>query len=64
MHGYYSEKLFAERLRKIYQIAPPRIKQYLEAEIDFILGKIKSSDIVLELGCGQTGEQGESYYRY
>lgn len=52
MNGYYSEKLSAERLRKCYEIAPPRIKQYLEAEIDFALEKIKSSDIALELGCG------------
>jgi SAM-dependent methyltransferase len=52
MNGYYSEKLSAERLRKCYEIAPPRIKQYLEAEIDFVLKKIKSSDIALELGCG------------
>jgi len=49
---YYSQKLSAERLKLCYEIAPPRVKQYLEAEIEFILEKIKSSDMVLELGCG------------
>lgn len=52
MDNYYAQKLSAERLRLCYEIAPPRIKQYLEAEIDFVLAKIKTSDLVLELGCG------------
>jgi len=52
MDNYYAQKLSAERLRLCYEIAPPRIKKYLEAEIEFVLGKIKSSDLVLELGCG------------
>lgn len=49
---YYSHKLSAERLKRCYEIAPPRVKQYLEAEIEFIMEKIKPSDMVLELGCG------------
>ncbi|UCC38637.1 MAG: class I SAM-dependent methyltransferase [Candidatus Aminicenantes bacterium] len=49
---YYSQKLAAERLKLCYEIAPPRVKQYLEAEIEFIMGKIKPSDMILELGCG------------
>lgn len=52
MSNYYSQKLSAARLRKCYEIAPPRVRQYLEAEIDFVLDKIKPSDRVLELGCG------------
>jgi SAM-dependent methyltransferase len=52
MEGYYTQKLSAERLRKCYKIAPPRIKQYLEAEIEYVLKKINPSDVVLELGCG------------
>jgi len=52
MDNYYAQKLSAERLRLCYEIAPPRIKQYLDAEIDFVLAKIKTSDLVLELGCG------------
>jgi len=52
MGGYYSQKLSGERLRLCYEIAPPRVKQYLEAEIEFALDKIKPSGLVLELGCG------------
>ena len=52
MHSYYSHKLAAERLNLCYEMAPLRIKRYLEAEIEFVLDKIKSSDLVLELGCG------------
>lgn len=52
MNRYYSQKLSAEKLKLCYEIAPPRVKQYLEAEIEFILEKIKPSDIILELGCG------------
>jgi len=50
--SYYSDKLSAVQLRKCYQIAPLRVKQYLNAEIQYVLDKIKPSDIVLELGCG------------
>ena len=49
---YYSQKLSAERLRQCYEIAPPRAKRYLEAEIEFVLNKITPSAMVLELGCG------------
>lgn len=49
---YYSNKLSAEKLRKCYEIAPPRIQQYLDTEVDYILNKISKEDIVLELGCG------------
>ncbi len=52
MSDYYSNKLSAGRLRLCYDLAPPRVKQYLNAEIDFILEKIKPNDNVLELGCG------------
>lgn len=50
--GYYRNKLSAERLKLCYQIAPPRVKQYLRAETEFVLQNIRSSDMVLELGCG------------
>ncbi len=52
MSGYYDEKLSAERLKSCYEIAPPRVKQYLEAEIEYVLDKLKATDRVLELGCG------------
>ena len=49
---YYSEKLSAERLRRCYEIAPPRVVQYLEAELGHVQQAICSGDTVLELGCG------------
>ncbi len=52
MDRYYSDKLSAERLRRIYEIATPRVRQYLDAEIDFVLDNISSGDTVLETGCG------------
>ena len=52
MQNYYSQKLNTERLIKVYDIAPPRVQQYLKAELDFVLNKISSEDIVLDLGCG------------
>ena len=52
MNGYYSDKLSAERLKKCYEIAPPRVQQYLKAEIEYVMEKIRPGDIVLELGCG------------
>lgn len=50
--GYYAEHLSAGRLRRCYEIATPRIRQYLDAEVEHVAGKIRLSDRVLELGCG------------
>jgi len=52
MDRYYSEKLSANRLRLCYEVAPSRVKRYLEAEIAFVLDKMKPASLVLELGCG------------
>ena len=49
---YYTEKLAAERLQRVYDFAPPRIRQYLRAEIDFVLDQMSPGAAVLELGCG------------
>ena len=49
---YYTEKLNGERLDLCYQIAPPRVRQYLNAEIKHCLSLIGSKDRVLEMGCG------------
>jgi len=49
---YYKEKLSADRLLKCYEIAPLRIKQYLDAEIQFVISNFHGADLVLELGCG------------
>jgi 2-polyprenyl-6-hydroxyphenyl methylase/3-demethylubiquinone-9 3-methyltransferase len=52
MAVYYKDKLAAARLRQCYDLAPKRIRQYLQAELDFTLSHIKSGDSVLDLGCG------------
>lgn len=36
----------------MYEIAPPRVRRYLEAEIEFALGRVRPGGAVLELGCG------------
>jgi len=52
VYRYYSDKLAAERLRRCYDIAPPRVQQYLQAEIDHVLSFVSPESTVLELGCG------------
>jgi SAM-dependent methyltransferase len=50
--NYYQEKLAARQLVKCYQIAPPRVQQYLAAELSYVIEKIGPGDKVLDLGCG------------
>lgn len=52
MNDYYSDILSAERLKQCYEIAPPRVRQYLEAEANHVRQHIRAGDKVLELGCG------------
>jgi 2-polyprenyl-6-hydroxyphenyl methylase/3-demethylubiquinone-9 3-methyltransferase len=52
LKDYYSKKLSSGRLRQAYDRAPDRVRRYLESEIQFVKKKIKSGDLVLELGCG------------
>lgn len=52
MDDYYKERLAADRLKKVYDLATPRIKQYLAKEIEYTLSFITNSDVVLEMGCG------------
>ena len=49
---YYKDKLSASKLLKCYEAATPRIKQYLEAEIQFVISNVRNANLVLELGCG------------
>ena len=51
-NDYYSKVLSANKLKRCYDIASPRIQQYLKAEIQYCLKFIKPSSKVLELGCG------------
>lgn len=53
MHGsYYSETLSAGRLELCYEVAPPRVQEYLEAEIRHVHEALRPGMKVLELGCG------------
>lgn len=52
MSDYYSEKLSAERLMRVYELAPPEVRRYLAAEIEFLRQRIHATGCVLELGCG------------
>ncbi len=49
---YYAEKLSGLRLKRVYDIATPRVRQYLDAETEHVVWKIKPGDTVLDLGCG------------
>jgi SAM-dependent methyltransferase len=50
--GYYETGLAAGRLRRCYDIAPPRIRRYLEAEAAHVSSRIRPGAAVLDLGCG------------
>lgn len=51
--GYYAAKLAGERLRRCYEVAPPRVRRYLQAERDHALERLaRVGGVVLELGCG------------
>ena len=50
--GYYDRRLAGPRLRQCYELASPRVRRYLEAEIEHVSGRLSPDDDVLELGCG------------
>ena len=50
--AYYAKKLSADRLRQVYEIAGPRVRQYLQAEIDHLSVFVEPGMRILELGCG------------
>lgn len=52
MRNYYSGKLNAVRLLEVYQTGIERVRQYLQAEIDFVTAKLSGRERVLELGAG------------
>jgi SAM-dependent methyltransferase len=51
-YNYYKESLSGERLRRVYEIAPARVRRYLEAETDHVVQKTDRGSSMLELGCG------------
>ncbi len=52
MGRYYQDRLHGNNLKRCYDIAPPRIQQYLSAEIDYVLRRIPHNCLALELRCG------------
>jgi len=50
--SYYAENLAGDRLRRCYESASSRVKQYLEAEVRHVRARLRATDKVLELGCG------------
>ncbi len=52
MPDYYKEHLSGERLKLCYDLAPLRVRQYLESEIEHVRQMIQPGDQALELGCG------------
>ncbi|MFH2035130.1 MAG: class I SAM-dependent methyltransferase [Candidatus Zixiibacteriota bacterium] len=52
MSKYYAKNLSAARLKRCYDIAPPRIRQYLKSELNQIISYMGNDKTVLELGCG------------
>ena len=51
-YEYYKASLSGERLRRVYDLAPLRIRQYLEAEVGHVLDRIGHGSRILEMGCG------------
>ena len=52
MKDYYQNSLNSNKLRECYNIAPERVRQFLEAEIFFVASKCNKKDLLLDLGCG------------
>lgn len=52
MGNYYAESLNSQKLFQVYNTAIPRIRQYFEAEIDFVRRQLTGREQVLEVGAG------------
>ena len=52
MGNYYDDHLSANRLKRVYDLAPARVRRYLDAEITHVISHLNDSHLVLELGCG------------
>jgi SAM-dependent methyltransferase len=50
--NYYAQKLNSEKLYQVYQTQIDRVKQYLDAEINFVRLQLHGNERVLELGAG------------
>jgi ubiquinone/menaquinone biosynthesis C-methylase UbiE len=52
LYKYYKDNLSGESLKRVYEIAPRRVRQYLNAEADHVVKIVKPGTDVIELGCG------------
>jgi ubiquinone/menaquinone biosynthesis C-methylase UbiE len=52
MGSYYEDRLFGSKLQQVYDLASPRIRQYLDAEARYVIENVQGMSWVLELGCG------------
>ena len=52
MGNYYAESLNSQKLFQVYNTAISRIRQYFEAEIDFVRRQLTGRERVLEVGAG------------
>ena len=52
MHDYYSTRLAGEALERCYALGSARVQQYLNAEIGFVVARLATSQLLLDLGCG------------
>ncbi|HXX73216.1 MAG TPA: class I SAM-dependent methyltransferase [Candidatus Acidoferrales bacterium] len=50
--GYYSQRLSGARLKQVYDLAPEPVRRYLDSELNYVMTRIRPTDLVLELGCG------------
>jgi SAM-dependent methyltransferase len=50
--SYYDEKLAADRLRMVYDLASAPVRRYLTEEIAYVHARLPDGSRVLELGCG------------
>ena len=52
MSNYYQDNLNANGLYQVYQTELPRIRQYLQAEIDYVKKTLTGNEHILEIGAG------------
>jgi len=57
--NYYATQLSGKRLRRCYELAPSRVRQYLDAEMRHVVARVQAAGSVLELGCGYGRALGE-----
>ena len=50
--NYYAGKLNSSKLYQVYDTDIPRVKQYLDAEINFFCGQLNGTERILEVGSG------------